>query len=176
MAVSPQVSLAVLQFLTTTVRCAVPGTQTFLIFTIFRPFFPEHCSQSILQKLLAMDVYREVKLRGRAGREPDSQQEEGVIMQKGVACDFFVLIIEGRVEVTIGKENKSFQEGPFSCFGKSQHNGIGCAGLCVPCRGAAAGAGDGDGVPPGLAPAQPGPGLVPRLYIAGHFRSRLLEG
>ena len=25
---------------------------------------------------------------------------------------------KGKVEVTIGKENKSFQEGPFSCFGE----------------------------------------------------------
>ena len=98
--VSPQVSLAVLQFLTTSVK----------------PFYPENFSRRILQKLLSMDVYREVKLRSvKPGEVRD--EEEGVIMRKGLQCDFFVLIIEGRVEITIGKEVKRFQEGPFSCFG-----------------------------------------------------------
>ena len=39
-------------------------------------------------------------------------------MKKGVPCDFFVLVIEGKVEITIGKEDKIFHEGPFSCFGE----------------------------------------------------------
>ena len=99
--VSPQVSLAVLQFLTTSVR----------------PFFPENFNLRVLQKLLSMDVYREVKLRHLMSGEA-RDESEGVIMNVGVPCDFFVLIIEGRVEVTIGKEQKVFQEGPFSCFGE----------------------------------------------------------
>lgn len=98
--VSPQVSLAVLQFLTTHVR----------------PFFPENFSRTILQKLLGMDVYREVKLR--SSRSGDTNDNHGVLMKKGVPCDFFILLIEGRVEVTIGKEDKKFTEGPFSSFGE----------------------------------------------------------
>ena len=39
-------------------------------------------------------------------------------MTKGKVCDFFVLILEGRVEITIGKEEHKFQEGPFSWFGE----------------------------------------------------------
>lgn len=107
--VSPQMSLAILQFLTTSVR----------------PFFPENCSQSILTHLLSMDVFREIKLtkvvrnnNNKDGKDDEIDKNEGVIMTKGVPCDFFVLIIEGKVEVTIGKENKTFQEGPFSCFGE----------------------------------------------------------
>jgi len=98
--ISPQMSLAVLQFLTTNVRA----------------FHPDNFSQRVLQKLLSMDVYREVKVKFLKPGEKSG--DEGVIMKKGVACDFFVLIIEGRVEVTIGKEQKTFQEGPFSCFGE----------------------------------------------------------
>ena len=106
--VSPQMSLAILQYLTTSVRA----------------FFPENCSQSVLQHLLKMDVFREINLSKRnsahkPGKEDDPEyKNEGVIMSKGVPCDFFVLIVEGKVEVTIGKENKTFQEGPFSCFGE----------------------------------------------------------
>lgn len=36
---------------------------------------------------------------------------------QGKAADYFVLILEGRVEVTIGKENLVFESGPFSHFG-----------------------------------------------------------
>merc|ERR1712013_902125 len=85
--ISPQMSLAIFQFLTTSIRA----------------FSPEHCSRRILQKLLSMDVYRELKLTKQV---------------KGKVCDFFVLILEGRVEITIGKEEHKFQEGPFSWFGE----------------------------------------------------------
>lgn len=40
-----------------------------------------------------------------------------VIFQQGKAVDFFVLILEGRVEVTVGKENLVFEGGPFTYFG-----------------------------------------------------------
>merc|ERR1719471_1846245 len=45
-AISPSMSLAILQFLTTSVRA----------------FSPEHVSRRIMQRLLNMDVYRELKL------------------------------------------------------------------------------------------------------------------
>ena len=108
--ISAHMSLAILQFLATSVRV----------------FSPEVCSQRILQKLLSMDVYRELKInkgnKGNNNNSKDGQEEkidenEGVIILKGRPCDFFVLIIEGRIEVTIGKEEHKFQEGPFSSFG-----------------------------------------------------------
>lgn len=40
-----------------------------------------------------------------------------VIFQQGKPVDFFVLILEGRVEVTVGKENLVFDGGPFVHFG-----------------------------------------------------------
>merc|ERR1719312_1784134 len=71
--VSPQMSLAILQYLTTSVRA----------------FFPENCSQSVLQHLLKMDVFREINLSKRnsyhkPGKEDDPEyKNEGVIMSKG---------------------------------------------------------------------------------------------
>jgi metal transporter CNNM len=106
--ISPQMSLAIFQFLTTSVRA----------------FSPEHCSRRILQKLLGMDVYRELKLTKPAkgsnnnNKDDKADEKEGILMTKGKVCDFFVLILEGRVEVTIGKEEHKFQEGPFSWFGE----------------------------------------------------------
>jgi metal transporter CNNM len=38
-------------------------------------------------------------------------------MLQGKAVDYFVLILEGRVEVMVGKENMIFESGPFTYFG-----------------------------------------------------------
>ena len=99
--ISPSMSLAILQFLTTSVKA----------------FSPEHVSRRIMQRLLNMDVYREIKLSKKKD-DLIHDENEGLLMAKGKSCDFFILILEGRVEVTIGKEEHKFQEGPFSCFGE----------------------------------------------------------
>lgn len=39
------------------------------------------------------------------------------IFTQGKPVDFFVLILEGRVEVTVGKESLIFEGGPFTHFG-----------------------------------------------------------
>ena len=39
------------------------------------------------------------------------------VLFQGKPVDFFVLILEGHVEVTIGKENLTFESGPFTYFG-----------------------------------------------------------
>lgn len=40
-----------------------------------------------------------------------------IIYQQGKSADYFVLVLEGRVEVTVGKENLTFEGGPFTYFG-----------------------------------------------------------
>lgn len=41
-----------------------------------------------------------------------------MIYEQGKPADYFVLILEGRVEVTVGQEQLLFECGPFSYFGK----------------------------------------------------------
>ena len=91
--VSSQVSHAVFQFLSSSIA----------------PFGPDHVSKEILNKLLLLDVFRASK------QNPDPKAP---IITQGVLCDFFILIIEGRVEVQIGKEGYIFESGPFTSFGK----------------------------------------------------------
>ena len=56
--------------------------------TSLPPFAPEILNGEILKKLLKLDVFRSTK------NHPNSLEP---IVKKGVPCDFFVLIIEGKV-------------------------------------------------------------------------------
>ncbi len=96
--VSPQLALAVFQYLTTSIE----------------PFKAPLMNDSVLKKLLALDVFRDVKLKKDKTK---MNEEDLVIMKKGSAVDCFVLIIEGRVEVNIGREELVFESGPFTYFG-----------------------------------------------------------
>lgn len=53
-------------------------------------------------------------------------------MFQSKAVDYFVLILEGRVEVVVGKENMIFESGPFTYFGTQaliQNIGVGKFGV-----------------------------------------------
>jgi len=53
-----------------------------------------------------------------------------IIYQQGKPVDYFVLILEGRVEVTVGRENLVFESGPFTYFGsQALHQNIGIGEL-----------------------------------------------
>jgi len=66
-----------------------------------------------------MDLYREIKIKkdDRGNRSLKQNEEELIIMTKGKNIDYFVLIIEGKVEVNIGREELIFESGPFTYFG-----------------------------------------------------------
>ncbi len=97
-AISPQLALAVFQYLTTSVE----------------PFKAPVMHDFVLKKLLSVDVYREIKVKKDRAK---MKQEDITIIRKGKKVDFFILIIEGRVEVNVGREELIFESGPFTFFG-----------------------------------------------------------
>ena len=94
--VSPQAVHAVLQFLSTSITA----------------FSSANIKTEILQKLLNLDVFRDLKFKD----EEDARQRP--ILENGKPCDHFILIVEGKVEVQIGNEGYKFESGPFTSFGK----------------------------------------------------------
>uniref|UniRef100_A0A182NFP3 CNNM transmembrane domain-containing protein n=1 Tax=Anopheles dirus TaxID=7168 RepID=A0A182NFP3_9DIPT len=93
--IGPQLMYATYQFIST----AVP---------LFRL---ESMSETILRRLLGQNIYHQIKCKSK-------NRDEGLtIINRGTQIDFFVLILEGRVEVTVGKENLLFESGPFTYFG-----------------------------------------------------------
>ncbi|KAL4714272.1 hypothetical protein ACJJTC_009624 [Scirpophaga incertulas] len=95
--VSPQLVLATFQFLSTSVD----------------PFRPELISETVLRRLLKQDVLQHIKLRG----DEHKNDPKRYVFEEGKPVDYFVLILEGRVEVTVGRENLVFEAGPFTYFG-----------------------------------------------------------
>lgn len=75
--------------------------------------FKSNCiSETILRRLLKQDIIYLIK-KNKDWRNDSAN----VIYQQGKPVDYFVLILEGRVEVTVGKENLVFESGPFTYFG-----------------------------------------------------------
>ncbi|CAH2100637.1 unnamed protein product [Euphydryas editha] len=94
--ISPQLTLATFQFLSTSVDA----------------FKPDSVSETVLRRLLRQDVIHYIKIKGKSKKELSTY-----VYQQGKAADYFVLVLEGRVEVTVGRENLVFEAGPFTYFG-----------------------------------------------------------
>ncbi|XP_026313925.1 metal transporter CNNM2-like [Hyposmocoma kahamanoa] len=94
--ISPQLTLATFQFLSTSVEA----------------FRPDTVSETVLRRLLRQDVIHHIKLKGKTKKDPSTY-----VYHQGKPVDYFVLILEGRVEVTVGRENLVFEAGPFTYFG-----------------------------------------------------------
>jgi metal transporter CNNM len=75
------------------------------------PFGEEIISQNVLKKLINQDVIVEMSLQ-------DGEDKEIIYLYKrGIAADYFILILQGKVEVTVGQEEFVFEESQFSNFG-----------------------------------------------------------
>ncbi|XP_065355938.1 unextended protein [Calliphora vicina] len=94
--ISPQLTLATYQYLSTSIDA----------------FKKEIISEQILRRLLNQDIVHSIKCKGKEKDDPSL-----FIFTQSKPVDFFVLILEGRVEVTVGKESLLFESGPFTYFG-----------------------------------------------------------
>ncbi|XP_052830425.1 metal transporter CNNM4 [Octopus bimaculoides] len=92
--VSPQLTLACFQFL----------------FSSVEPFKEEYVSESVLKRLLKEYVMREICVN-------QDDDQANYLFREGQPCDFFVLILQGHVNVIVGKEHMVFDGGPFSYYG-----------------------------------------------------------
>ena len=81
------------------------------LFPAVEPFKIELISETILHRLLDQDIIFEAQLS-------EKKAVPVYLYQRGKQADFFTMVLQGRVEVTIGKENIVFEQGPFSFFGQ----------------------------------------------------------
>nr|XP_029494341.1 metal transporter CNNM4-like [Oncorhynchus nerka] len=95
--ISPQLLLAAHRFLTTEVTL----------------FSPSQISDKVLLRILRHpDVIQEIKFN-----DSDKRCPQHYVYQRRKAVDYFILILQGRVEVEAGNENMKFETGPFSFYG-----------------------------------------------------------
>ncbi|NXS54952.1 CNNM4 protein, partial [Brachypteracias leptosomus] len=95
--VSPQLLLAAHRFLSTEVTL----------------FTPNYISEKILLRLLKYsDVIQELKFD-----EENKKSPRHFLYCKNKAADYFILILQGKVEVEAGKECMKFEAGAFSYYG-----------------------------------------------------------
>ncbi|XP_027890114.1 metal transporter CNNM4 isoform X4 [Xiphophorus couchianus] len=119
--ISPQLLLAAHRFLATEVSL----------------FSPAQISDKVLLRILRHpDVIQEIKFN-----DNDKRSHRHYIYQRGKAVDYFILILQGRVEVEAGNENMKFEAGAFSYYGvmalnastlalQQQHHAVGSLGFC----------------------------------------------
>ncbi|XP_035021388.1 metal transporter CNNM4 isoform X2 [Hippoglossus stenolepis] len=95
--ISPQLLLAAHRFLATEVSL----------------FSPSQISDKVLLRILRHhEVIQEIKFN-----DSDKRSLNHYVYQRGKPVDYFVLILQGRVEVEAGNENMKFETGPFSFYG-----------------------------------------------------------
>uniref|UniRef100_A0A674DT57 Metal transporter n=1 Tax=Salmo trutta TaxID=8032 RepID=A0A674DT57_SALTR len=95
--ISPQLMLAAHRFLATEVSL----------------FSPSQVTEKVLLRILRHpDVIQEIKFS-----DSDKRSALHYIYQRGKPVDYFILILQGRVEVEAGNENMKFETGPFSYYG-----------------------------------------------------------
>ncbi|XP_027874512.1 metal transporter CNNM1-like [Xiphophorus couchianus] len=95
--ISPQLLLATHRFLSTEVE----------------PFKPAHISEKILLRLIKHpSVVQELKFD-----EKNKRAQHHFLFHRNKPVDYFILVLQGQVEVEFGKEALKFENGAFSYFG-----------------------------------------------------------
>ncbi|MBN3297197.1 CNNM2 protein, partial [Amia calva] len=102
--ISPQLLLATHRFL---------ATGKVSLSTEVEPFSPTQMSEKILLRLLKHpNVIQELKYDEKNRRTP-----EHYLYHRNKPVDYFILILQGKVEVEAGKEGMKFEAGAFSYYG-----------------------------------------------------------
>ncbi|CAL8077533.1 unnamed protein product [Orchesella dallaii] len=101
-------ALAATQFLSTFFSC-----DAYDIYAAVDPFKYGTISVSIIQRLLKTNV-QFLKAPKRKARQICPEVH---LYEQGKAADSFIMILEGRVQVTVGKEKLMYEAGPFTIFG-----------------------------------------------------------
>ena len=74
------------------------------------PFKSDFISESVLQRLLRQNILVNFRL-------VDQTSPTCFLYKNGKSCDYFIMILQGRVHVEFGKESLVFEGGPFVYFG-----------------------------------------------------------
>lgn len=77
--------------------------------TAVGPFRNEVVSDTALHRLLKCNIMVDVNIN----TAPHSSL---ILYEMGKPADYFIMILEGRVQVSVGKEQLVFEGGPFMCF------------------------------------------------------------
>ncbi|TRY88091.1 hypothetical protein DNTS_000669, partial [Danionella cerebrum] len=112
--ISPQLLLATLRFLATgKISKMKVSLNVIVCFTEVEPFSPGQMSEKILLRLLKHpNVIQEVKYN-----EKNKKAMEHYLFHRNKPVDYFILILQGKVEVEAGKEGLKFEAGAFSSYG-----------------------------------------------------------
>lgn len=98
--ISPQLALAALRFLASSVE----------------PFRPDYLSEEILKILMAKNIYFEAKGQPRKQNILE-MSPENLLYVRGEPADYFIMILEGRARIIVTSENQEYDAGPFCVFG-----------------------------------------------------------
>ncbi|KAI8486224.1 Metal transporter cnnm2 [Branchiostoma belcheri] len=103
--ISPQLMLASYQYMATSIDL----------------FKPELISETVLRRMLQQDVVVDLKVKDHVVTMQVEQKDStsNNIYTNGKPADYFVLILQGRVEVRAGKEGLTYETGPFTHFGEA---------------------------------------------------------
>ncbi|KAI6654831.1 Metal transporter CNNM4-like [Oopsacas minuta] len=94
MSISAQQSLAVYLYLSTTVE----------------PFKHPLLTKRILQRLVEQDIYWSIS-------KEQVEVNDYYLYEKGKQANHFTLILEGKLQVTVGNDELQYEAGPFTTFG-----------------------------------------------------------
>ena len=76
--------------------------------SVVEPFFEEYISETILKRLLKKEVVFDLHIISDSCK---------TLYESGKPADYFIMIVEGKVSVTVGTEKLGYESGSFTYFG-----------------------------------------------------------